>query len=360
VLLPDVVQQHRDTIIERWLERAYRDLSPRAVPRSDVLDELGMVLDSLVRALRRDVIEEPPVNAPVPLDLAQSHGRQRFHAGFDIASVVREHLVLRDVIFEVVAEAGYRPELHEVGSVARFLFGALAESASTYAIERDREVSDQAERYVGFLAHELRNPLGTARLALSLLREQGQLPDVSAARSLERALAKMHELLDGALTDVAARQTPRADRRPLELGRFLREVVAESAAEAQSKRISASVEIDRGDVTVRADERLLRSAVSNLVRNAIKFSRPGTAVRVTAKSGEGHVTIEVLDGCGGLPPGSVERLFNPFVQAGADRTGFGLGLAIAKQVTDAHGGSLRVHDLPGKGCVFLLDLPDAP
>jgi signal transduction histidine kinase len=56
----------------------------------------------------------------------------------------------------------------------------------------------------------------------------------------------------------------------------------------------------------------------------------------------------------------VERLFNPFVQAGADRSGFGLGLAIAKQVADAHEGAIRVHDLPGRGCVFVLDLPDLP
>ena len=357
MLLPDVIQRHRDTIVERWLEQAYRDVSPRAVPRADVLDELALVIDALVRALRRDVIEEP-VNAPVPLDLAQSHGRQRFHAGYDIASVVREHLVLREVIFDVVAEAGYRPDLAEVGSVAKFLFGALAESASTYAIERDREVSEQAERYIGFLAHELRNPLGTARLALSLLRDQGELPEARAVRSLERSLAKMQELLDGALTNFATRQAPRPQRTTLELGGFLRDLLAESAAEADSKAIAMQVEVEGGAIPVSADERLLRSAVSNLVRNAIKFSRPSTSVRVEAKRGEGRVLIAVTDGCGGLPPGSVERLFNPFVQAGADRSGFGLGLAIAKQVADAHGGAIRVHDIPGKGCAFLLDLPD--
>ena len=357
MLLPDVIQQHSSEIVERWLERAYRDVSPRAVPRGDVLDELGKVIEAMVRALRRDVIEGPP-STPGPVELARSHGRQRFHAGYDIASVVREHLVLREVIFEVVREAGYRPDVGEIDSVAKFLFGALAEAASTYAIERDREVSEQAERYISFLAHELRNPLGTARLALSLLREQGALPDRKAGRSLERALAKMHELLDGALTNFATRRAPRPERTTLELGEFLRDVVAESAAEADSKSILTAVEVEGNALAVRADERLLRSAVSNLVRNAIKFSRPRTAVRVEAKRGEGRVSIAITDGCGGLPPGSVERLFNPFVQAGADRTGFGLGLAIAKQVADAHDGAIRAHDIPGKGCVFLIDLPD--
>lgn len=355
MLLPEVIEQHRTEIVERWLERSYRDIAPRSVPRADVLDELHGVIEHMVRALRRDVIDEP---AGGPHPLARSHGRQRFHAGYDIAAVVREHLILRDVIFEVVAERGYRPDLAEVDSVARFLFSSLAEAASTYAIERDRDVSEQAERYIGFLAHELRNPLGTARLALSLLRDKGQIADAPAAHGLDRALGKMQELLDGALTEFATRRAPRAQRTAFELGSFLAEVVAESAAEAESKDVATYVEVP-GPVEIRADPQLLRSAVSNLVRNAIKFSRPGAAVRVEARKSEQTVTIAVTDGCGGLPPGSVERLFSPFVQAGADRSGFGLGLAIARQAVQAHDGAIRVHDLPGQGCVFVLDLPDA-
>jgi len=355
VLLPEVIEQHRTEIVERWLDRAYRDIAPRAVPRADVLDELQDVIQQLVRALRRDIIDDPTTG---PGRVARSHGRQRFHAGYDIAAVVREHLVLRDVIFEVVAESGYRPDLAEAGSVSKFLFTLLAESASTYAIERDREVSEQAERYISFLAHELRNPLGTARLALNLLRDKGQIADAPAAHGLDRALQKMHDLLDGALTDFAHRRAPRAQRTSVDLAGLLPEVIAESAAEAESKGVSTSIEL-AAPAEIRADPRLLRSAVSNLVRNAIKFSRPGSEVRVEVKRSEQLTSIAVTDGCGGLPPGSVERLFNPFVQAGADRSGFGLGLAIAQQAAVAHDGAIRVHDLPGQGCVFVLDIPDA-
>lgn len=355
MLLADVIARHQREIIARWLDRAYHDVSPSAVPRGDVLDELAQVIDALVAALRSDVMGG--ANAPPPLHLAQSHGRQRFHAGYDIAAVVREHFILREVIFEVVGEAGYRPELAEVRAVAAFLFGALAESASTYAIERDREVSEQAERYIGFLAHEIRNPLGTARLALELLREKGQVTDVAASRSLARSLDKMQDLLDSALTDFTARRAPRPELRAIELADFLRDLMAEASAEAESKGIATAVAVPE-PIRLQVDPRLLRSAVSNLVRNAIKFSRAGSEVRVEARRGSGRVAISVADGCGGLPPGSIERLFNPFVQAGSDRSGFGLGLAIAKQVADAHGGAIRVHDVPGRGCVFVLDLPD--
>src|SRR5581483_10155687 len=103
--------------------------------------------------------------------------------------------------------------------------------------------------------------------------------------------------------------------------------------------------------------RLLRSALSNVVMNAVKFSRPDTEVHVRARSSEGRALIEVADACGGLPPGKAEELFAPMVQRGADRSGFGLGLAIALQATTAHRGTLKVRDVPGHGCVFTADLP---
>jgi signal transduction histidine kinase len=97
--------------------------------------------------------------------------------------------------------------------------------------------------------------------------------------------------------------------------------------------------------------------VTNLVRNGIKFSAPRTSVILRAEEAEGRVVIDVEDSCGGLPPGKVEELFTPLVQRGTDRTGFGLGLAIALQAAEAHHGTIRVRDLPGKGCVFTVDLP---
>jgi len=67
--------------------------------------------------------------------------------------------------------------------------------------------------------------------------------------------------------------------------------------------------------------------------------------------------IEIEDSCGGLSPGKVEAAFAPFVRLDTNQGGFGLGLAIARQAVDAHGGSIRVQNVPGKGCIFVLELP---
>ena len=111
------------------------------------------------------------------------------------------------------------------------------------------------------------------------------------------------------------------------------------------------------DLVIDADARLLHSAVYNLLQNALRFSQPSSTTNVRAKRAEGHVFIEIEDTCGGLPPGRADDVFKTVVQRGQGETTFGLGLPIAQQAARAHNGTLKVRDLPGKGCIFTLDLP---
>jgi signal transduction histidine kinase len=118
--------------------------------------------------------------------------------------------------------------------------------------------------------------------------------------------------------------------------------------------------IDTDDtLLVDADERLLVSAVSNLAQNAFKYTKNGGAVMLRARSDGASVFIEVEDECGGLPPGKIDELFQPYVQKGGDRRGIGLGLCIAREAVQAHGGDISARDIPGKGCVFVVRLPAA-
>jgi signal transduction histidine kinase len=110
-------------------------------------------------------------------------------------------------------------------------------------------------------------------------------------------------------------------------------------------------------VDVEADRQLLAAAVANLLQNAFEFTRPQGHVMLTTLSSKGRVLIEVEDECGGLPPGKAEELFLQFEQRGRDRSGLGLGLSISRRSVEADGGEIHVRDLPGKGCVFAIDLP---
>lgn len=105
------------------------------------------------------------------------------------------------------------------------------------------------------------------------------------------------------------------------------------------------------------DRRLLFSAVTNLLQNAAKFTRPRSTVSLTVQAKADRVLIEVADECGGLPPGKADELFRSFEQRGADRTGLGLGPSIVKRAVEMNHGVIHVRDFPGHGCAFVIDLP---
>jgi signal transduction histidine kinase len=172
-------------------------------------------------------------------------------------------------------------------------------------------------------------------------------------------LRRASEMIDSVLNHASLKMGIEPHLAPVALAGFLREIEADAGVEARAKKIPIVVSVPE-DQVIQADARLLHSAVSNLVLNALKFSHEGSTVTLTAARKDGRVTIAVTDGCGGLPEGKAAELFTPLVQRGENRSGFGLGLAIALQAAEAHNGTIKVRDLPGVGCTFIVDLPDAP
>jgi signal transduction histidine kinase len=108
---------------------------------------------------------------------------------------------------------------------------------------------------------------------------------------------------------------------------------------------------------VDVDRTLLFAAVWNLVQNAFKFTQPHSEVSIRAYAAADRIHIDVADHCGGLPPGAEAKMFLPFRQSGADKSGLGLGLVISRRGVEACNGLLRVRDVPGSGCIFTIDLP---
>jgi signal transduction histidine kinase len=110
-------------------------------------------------------------------------------------------------------------------------------------------------------------------------------------------------------------------------------------------------------LSVTANRNLLHAALANLLQNAFKFTQPHTVVTLSAIAVEDRIHIEVADHCGGLPPGSARRMFVPFAENDHRKAGMGLGLSIARHSVESDFGTLTVRDIPGKGCIFTIDLP---
>jgi signal transduction histidine kinase len=110
-------------------------------------------------------------------------------------------------------------------------------------------------------------------------------------------------------------------------------------------------------LAVDADPELLKSAVMNLLQNAFKHTPAGGAVVLRAQARDQRLLVEIEDECGGIPE-STGDLFQPFGdRRGTDRSGLGLGLSIARKAVRAHQGDIHVRNMPGKGCVFAIDVP---
>ena len=143
------------------------------------------------------------------------------------------------------------------------------------------------------------------------------------------------------------------------IAEFIAELSPAAALDASARGLSFHVEAGHAGVKVDADRSLLAATVVNLLQNAFKFTRPGTTVTLRSSATPDRVLIEVEDECGGLPDGNTNALFHPFEQRGADRTGLGLGLAISRSGAEANNGRICARDLPGHGCIFIIDLPRA-
>ena len=111
---------------------------------------------------------------------------------------------------------------------------------------------------------------------------------------------------------------------------------------------------------IEVDRQIVHAALANLVQNAFKYTRPRSNISLRAHATRDRIFIDIEDECGGLPGGDPQKLFRPFERRGSDRTGLGLGLAISRRGVEANGGRVGVRDLPGKGCVFSIELPRAP
>ncbi len=165
----------------------------------------------------------------------------------------------------------------------------------------------------------------------------------------------MESLITRALDDVRSGTPDRGET--FNVASFIAD--ARSAAQLDADVADIGLDVQAVDVAlhVRGNRELLLAALTNLLQNAFKFTRAHTVVTLSVYSFGDLVLIEVEDQCGGLPPGSAERMFTPFSQLGDDRSGLGLGLAIARESIEADAGTLGVRDLPGTGCVFTISLP---
>jgi len=283
------------------------------------------------------------------------------HLGYSVDQVVHDYGDLCQAITDLAFERDAPFSIDEYRTLNRCLDNVMADAVTEFSVQRDMiltaEHSLQENEQFGFLMHELRNALGTANLAVRAM-EMGNLTMVGATGAvLKRSHASMAKLIINALAEVSAKNTAIGYSKLFSLSDFIANAKIGANLDAAMRGCLLTVTKVDPSLGINVNHDLILAALMNLLNNAFKFTHPHTQVTLDAHAVGERIFIDVKDHCGGLVPGTAEKMFTPFTQHGNDRTGMGLGLAIARKSVEADGGTLSVRDVPGMGCIFTIDLP---
>jgi signal transduction histidine kinase len=349
--LHELLERHRDEVINQWSKRIEDELLDQpALSKRELVDHIPRFIDDIIVNL------DPAAVSNQGSQHAREHGMQRLRLGFNVDEVVREYGMLVTCILDLARDKQLALEEREYRTLFSCVHSGTADAIAQYVWQRDQEQQRHASEHLGFIAHELRNPLTTARMAVDVLRAGVLSQGGRVVQSLESSLMRVSSLIENALTQAWLKAGAIPERTEVVVDEVLAEVVQDHAVEAEHKQIDVSVITSPG-LNAEADPRMLRSIVGNLLHNALKFTPPGGRTVLRSFRREEWLILEVEDSCGGLKPDTMRRMFEPFTQNAQDRSGFGLGLAIAMQAAQAHGGTISVRNVQDHGCVMVVELP---
>jgi signal transduction histidine kinase len=371
-VLHEFLTTNRTDLIERCRLKVAQRMAPKVVA-AELIYGIPSFLDQLIRTLRVEQTSEPlrsrtvsgpagggPDSSEIAVTAAL-HGRELSQHGFTVEQVVHDYGDLCQAIMDLAFERGELIGIDEFRTLNRCLDNGIADAVTEYAFQRNSLMENNGVRAInerlGFFAHELRNLIHTATLAVGAIKAGNVGLTGATGAVLDQSLIGLRNLIDRSLAEVRVTAGMPPRHQLISVADFVADIRISASLEAQARKCKFTVYDVDDELALDVDRDMLFSAVGNLLQNAFKFTERHTEVSMNAYAAGNRIRIDVEDHCGGLPPGAVENVFLPFMQSGEDKSGLGLGLAICRRSVEANSGVLRVRDIPGSGCVFTIDLP---
>ncbi len=258
-----------------------------------------------------------------------------------------QHFAGGDLQTRVASSVARRRD--ELGDLARD-FDVMAERIESLIMSQQRLSRD--------ISHELRSPLARMNVALEIAKQKSNPDTAPLLDRIENESTRLNEMISRLLI-LAKLESGAEDieRARVDLTELVRDVAADADFEAQAK--GKFVEVSSSEnCTVIGSEALLRSAIENVLRNAVRYTPERTIVEVSVVNANGHAVVRVADHGGGVPPDELENLFRPFYRVGEARErktgGIGLGLAIAERAVRAHKGTITAKNANGGLLIEIL------
>ena len=236
----------------------------------------------------------------------------------------------------------------------------------TVFLVREMGITEQQDSFLNSVTHELKTPIASIRLYLETLqaREVGDAQRKEFYRIMLQDADRLQHTVEQVLRAGVARQRRKLEQRaPVDLGWLVQECV--DTARTRHHLDEDAIAYAGGDLNaplvVSGDVDDLRTAVSNLLDNAVKYSQPGGTVSLRAAVFGDRIRISVSDGGIGISESDLPRIFERFYRADKGRSrelgGTGLGLSIVKHITQLHGGSVEAESEPGRGTTISVLIP---
>jgi len=353
-MLYELIDQRRDEIVARTRERVRSRPWP-SVSSHELEYGVPLFLTQLSETLRLEATATPFSSDSIG-STATRHGGEMVAAGFTVSQVVHDYGDICQVITEIALERREPITVEEFHTLNRCLDTAIAEAVTEHSRLIAQTRSDAEVERLGLSAHEFRDLLNSALLAFHALRRGMVSINGSTGAVLGRSLTSLVALVHRSISEVRLAAVEQR-RDPVSVTTFVDEIAAAGMLHAEYRDIRFTVAPVDPALTIAADSQLLASAVMNLLHNAFKNTRVGGGVFLRAHAEGQRLLVEVEDECGGIPDGN-EDMFRAFGdRRGTDRSGLGLGLAMARRAVRAHSGDITIRNMPGRGCIFAIDVP---
>lgn len=234
------------------------------------------------------------------------------------------------------------------------------------ALLRQKKLSEIKNDFINNMTHELKTPLATISLAIDALKNEKVIQDRSKMdyfsgiikEENKRMNKHVETILQAAVMD---RQEIQLSKQPLNVNMLIKEILGNYALQLQEKSGTSELHLNAKKDLISADPVHFRNVISNLIDNAVKYSKENLQIRITTSNTNRSLIIRFEDNGIGMSKETVRRIFEKFYRAHTGNIhnvkGFGLGLSYVKTMVTAHGGKIKVDSTLGKGSTFTLEIP---
>ncbi len=363
---PDINAAENDTVGR--LVNGYRQM------RASIDEKIGEVnyerdkLSAIVSSMRDGVIA---VDGAGEITTINARAKEFFHGSESYLSVIPDH---EKMIAAALAD--------EKGTLCETEYGGRNLLITAVAIDPDEEdggvlfvisdntavkkAQDEQNRFISSVSHELRTPLTTVIGYINMLKRRGTSDKTITDKALNSMDEESHRLLR-LVNDLISMGRLKnyefnLNMSDIDVDELLSEIASQMNITVEKNNIAVAYESVKLP-PVSCDRDRLKQAILNITDNAVKYSHPGDAVRITAIKMEGFIEITVRDYGDGIPGDKLSRVFEPFYRVEDDRTrvsdkgGYGLGLPIAKEIIEHHNGTIGIESVEGSGTLVMIRLP---